>query len=257
MEGFGRVAVVTGGSSGIGRAIARELTAMNWRCVLIARREDKLREVAAELGAEFEICDVGDRAAVGRTASAVLARHGKIALLVNNAGIPGRGSFLSTEPEQIEEVVRVNYLGGVWCLRGFLPGLKAAAPSDLVNIVSIAGTVAWPDSGPYSAAKHAQLAFSRAIGPELAPLGIRVHTINPGLVETEGFPQHSRIASALARRLVAEPELVASRVLRAVKLNRRESFVPAWYRPASVVQALAPGLFARLLAARQTRGTAH
>ena len=221
--------------------------------MLLARREEPLREVADELGGEFELCDVSDRPVVERTAAAIRERHPAIAVLVNNAGIPGRGTFLTTDAERIEELVRVNYLGAVWCLRAFLPALEAAAPSDVVNIVSVAGTVAVPDSGPYSAAKHAQLAFSRAVGPELAPRGVRVHTINPGFIETEGFPQRSRMPSRVVRRTVREPELVASRVLRALDRNRAETFVPGWYRPVSVIQAVAPGLMTRALSARRMR----
>jgi uncharacterized protein len=249
----GRVAIVTGGSSGIGREIARALTGRGCLCVLLARREDRLRDAAHELGAEFEVCDVAERQAVERTAASIRERHPAIAVLVNNAGVPARGSFLTAKPTRIEEVVRINYLGAVWCLRAFLPALEAAAPSDVVNIVSVAGTVAVPDSGPYSAAKHAQLAFSRAMGPELAPRGIRVHTINPGFIETEGFPQRSRMPGRLAERTVREPDVVASGVLRALDRNRTEIFVPGWYRPVSVVQAVAPGLMTRALASRRMR----
>ena len=175
----------------------------------------------------------------------MLERHPQIALLVNNAGIPGRKGFLELEPERLEALIRTNYLGGVWCLRAFVPGLEAAGRADVVNIVSVAGTVAFPPSGPYSASKHAQLAFSRATAGELRPRGIRVHTINPGLVETEGFPQRGVLAGPLARTVI-EPEDVALRVVRAIERNRIESFVPAWYRAFAIVQALAPGLTARL-----------
>ena len=89
----------------------------------------------------------------------------------------------------IERLIRINYLGGVWVLRAFLPGLRAAAPADVVNIVSVSGVVAGPPSGPYSASKHAQLAFSRTVAAELRGEGIRVHTVKPGFTETEGFPQ--------------------------------------------------------------------
>jgi hypothetical protein len=106
-------------------------------------------------------------------------------LLVNNAGIPARADFLEGDPQQIEAVIRTNYLGSVWCLRAFLPALQAAAPSDVVNVVSVAGTVALPRSGPYAASKHAQLAFSRATAAQLRNRGIRVHTVKPGFVETE------------------------------------------------------------------------
>jgi short-subunit dehydrogenase len=241
-----QVAVVTGGSSGIGAAIARTLAGRRWKLVLLARSEERLVKIAREVGAEHEVCDVADRAQVDRVAESVRERHPAIRLLVNNAGIPGHGGgFLDLDPEQIEELIRVNYLGSVWCLRAFLPALEAGAPADVVNIASVAGTIAAGHSGPYSASKHAQLAFSRSVGVELAGSGITVHAVMPGLIDTPGFPNRSRFRSRVLQGLVAEPELVAEQVARAVERNRLEQFVPHWYRPAAIVQAAAPGLLAR------------
>jgi uncharacterized protein len=235
------VAVVTGGATGIGAALARRLTGADWRCVLVGRREERLRAIAEELGAEYEVCDVGDRDAVERMASTVRERHPEVHLLVNNAGIPGRGNYLDVPPERIEELVQINYLGSVWCLLAFLPALEAAAPSHLVNLVSIAGTVA---VGPYSASKHAQLGFSRSVAAELRPRGIHVHTINPGWVHTEGFPQ-DRIMRGRFGRIVVGPEYVADRIVRAIERDRGEIFVPGWYRAASLAQAILPTTFRR------------
>ena len=214
--------------------------------MLLARREDRLRRLSEELSCEYEVCDVGRRTDVERVAATVLSRHPQIHLLVNNAGIPGRAGFAAIDLDQLEEVLRVNYLGAVWCLRALLPGLEAARRSDVVNIVSVAGTVAFAPSGPYSASKHAELAFSRSTAAELRGRGIHVHTVNPGFVETEGFPQGSTLRSALLRRLVVGPEHVAQRVLEVLERDTRETFVPGWYRVAAVAQALAPGLVARL-----------
>jgi NAD(P)-dependent dehydrogenase (short-subunit alcohol dehydrogenase family) len=200
--------------------------------------------VARELDAEYAVCDVADRAQV----EALAPRWPRVGLLVNNAGIPARSDFLDGDPERIEAVVRVNYLGSVWCLRAFLPALEAARPADVVNVVSVAGTVAFPPSGPYTASKHAQLAFSRATAAQLRPRGIRVHTVLPGFVETPGFPQTSLLENPLTRRLVVGPELVADRVLDALDRDRTEIVVPRWYRPASILQAVAPALFAGVLA---------
>jgi len=239
-----QVAVVTGGSSGIGAAVARKLAERGWSCILLARGEERLRAIAGELGAEWELCDGADRSAVERTAAAICERHPRIGLLVNNAGIPGRGGFLRAEPERIEEVTRTNYLGGVWCLRAFLPALEAAAPSHVVNVVSVAGTVASGSAGPYTASKHAQLAFSRAVRAELRPRGIHVHTILPGFVETPGFPQRVRFSGRLLERLVVEPELVAKRIVSAIEHDRGEVLVPRFYRVAPIAQALVPRLVA-------------
>ena len=242
---MGKIAVVTGASSGIGAEIARGLARAGWHCVLIARREDRLRVLAEETGGEFEVCDVADRAAVVATAARVLERRPQIGLLVNNAGVAGRASFLDGDPAAIENVIRVNYLGGVWCLRAFLPGLEAAAPSDVVNIVSVAGDVAFPPSGPYSASKHAQLAFSRATAAQLRRRRIRVHTVKPGFVETEGFPQ-SWLPRPL-RRIVVGPEIVAAHVLASLDHGRGETSVPRYYGVAGRLQALIPNSFARVL----------
>jgi short-subunit dehydrogenase len=133
----------------------------------------------------------------------------------------------------------------VWCLRAFLPALEASAPADLVNVASVAGTIAAGHSGPYSASKHAQLAFSRSVGVELAGRGITVHTVIPGLIETPGFPNRSRFRNRMLQKIVAEPELVAEQIVRGIERNRLEQFVPRWYRPAAIVQAVAPGVLAR------------
>jgi uncharacterized protein len=214
--------------------------------VLLARREDRLRALAEELGGEYEVCDVGNREDVERVAASVTKRHPHLHLLVNNAGIPGRAGFAEIDAERLEEVLRVNYLGSVWALRAFLRALEAAGGSDVVNIVSVAGAVAFAPAGPYSASKHAQLAFSRATAAELAPRGIKVHTVNPGFVETEGFPQATRLRSPLLRRLVIGPDQVARHVIKTIRRNKRETFVPRWYRAAALAQALAPSLIARL-----------
>jgi short-subunit dehydrogenase len=243
------VAVVTGGSSGIGAAVARKLAEQDWECVVVGRREDRLREVAQEIDGEYEVCDVADREAVWRMADAVRERHTEIGLLVNNAGIAGRGNFVDLEPERIEELVRINYLGSVWCLLALLPALEAGAPSHVVNVVSVAGTVA---IGPYSASKHAQLAFSRSVARELRPRGIHVHTVNPGFVHTEGFPQDWLLRGRFGR-VVVGPEVVADRIVSAIEHDRPEIFVPRWYRAAALAQAIAPGTFRRLRARRAPR----
>jgi NAD(P)-dependent dehydrogenase (short-subunit alcohol dehydrogenase family) len=242
------VAVVTGGGTGIGAAVARRLAERDWLCVLVGRREERLQAIAAEIGGECEVCDVSDWAAVERVASSVRERHPQLGLLVNNAGVSGRGNYLDLPPERIEELIRINYLGSVWCLLALLPALEAGAPSHLVNVVSVAGTVA---IGPYSASKHAQLAFSRSMARELRPRGIHVHTVSPGFVHTEGFPQDWLLQGHL-RRLVIGPELVADRIVQAIERDRTEIFVPRWYRAAAIAQAVLPGPF-RCVPARRAR----
>lgn len=215
--------------------------------MLVARRVERLQALADEIGGEAEPCDVSLRTDVERMAAAVRKRHPLLHLLVNNAGIPGRAGFLDIDADRLEEVLRVNYLGGVWCTRALVPALERAHRADIVNIVSVAGTVAFPPSGPYSASKHAQLAFSRSITAELRRRRIHVHTINPGFVETEGFPQRTVLRNPFLRRAVITPDDVARHVIAAIERDRGETFVPRWYRVAALAQSVAPSALARVL----------
>lgn len=226
---------------------------LGWHCVLVARGRERLEAVAAETGSEAEVCDVADREGVQALARRVAERHEAVHLLVNNAGIPARGGFLVGSDERIEDVVRIDYLGGVWCLRAFLPLLERGAPSHLVNVVSVAGTVAFGPSGPYAAAKHAQLAFSRNVAAELAVRGIHVHTVCPGPVETDGFPQQRLLESGWRRRIVVQPERVADAILRAVDRGRPETFVPTGFRLAAAAAGVAPATLTRLAIRRRAR----
>ncbi len=245
-----RIAVVTGASSGIGEATARLLAEQGWHCVLVARREVRLRALAEEIRGEVEVCDVGDREAVEALAARILERHPALDLLVNNAGIPARPALDVVDLDLVEQVARVNYLGGVWMTRSLLPGLQAAASTrrtHIVNVVSIAGAVSFAPSGAYIAAKHAQLAFSRSLRATLRRSGICVHTILPGYVQTDGFPQQSLLEHRMLRRIVVQPERVATAIVKSVQRNRSEMAVPWFpYRPAIILYGIAPGLVSRL-----------
>jgi NAD(P)-dependent dehydrogenase (short-subunit alcohol dehydrogenase family) len=227
------VAVVTGASSGIGAALCRRLRADGYHVVGISRSP-------APDADEHEACDVADRVALEEVAARVLERHPRIDLLVCNAGVAGRQDFLVADPERIERTIGVNYLGAVWTLRAFRPGLVEG--SHLVNVVSVAGLIA---IGPYSASKHAQLAFSRSVAVELAEHGVKVHTVCPGFVDTPGFPQRQRFRGLTYRVVVVPLDLVVDRIMGAIERDRREIVIPRWYLPAVWLQALIPGIFAR------------
>jgi short-subunit dehydrogenase len=248
-----RLAVVTGASSGIGEATARLLAERGWRCVLVARRENELRRLASELGddAEVEICDVADRAAVDATTARILERHPEIDLLVNSAGILARGTFVDAPLDEIERALVVNYLGCVWVTRGLLPGITAAATTrgraDIATIASIGGAIVFSPAAPYSASKHAQVAFSHSLRAALHGSGVAVHTILPGFVTTPGFPHPKIFSSLLGRRFVVGPDHVARKVLSAVEHGTSEAIVPWFpYGIGAMAQAVAPKLTARI-----------
>ena len=202
-----------------------------------------MRTLADEIDGEVEVCDVGDRAAVEAMAKRLLERHPALHLLVNNAGMPARETFLDADLDLVERVLAVNYLGGVWCTRAVLPALKLANGAHVVNVVSIAGAIAFARSGPYIAAKHAQLAFSRCLRPTLSRHRIAVHTILPGFVQTEGFSQTALLRRRRARWLVTEADRVAESIVHAVERGRAEVTVPWFpYRLAVASHGVAPGL---------------
>src|SRR5262249_34629839 len=147
---------------------------------------------------------------------------------------------LVADPETVERTIGVNYLGAVWTLRAFRPGLGQG--SHLVNVVSVAGQFA---IGPYSASKHAQLAFSRSVAAELAPHGVKVHTVCPGFVDTPGFPQRKRFRGVSYRLLVVPVSYLVDRTAGGIDTDRREIVVTRRYLPAVWLQALAPGFVAR------------
>lgn len=231
----------------------RRLAGRGWRCVLLARREDRLRALGREIGAEWHVCDVSDRDAVERVAAQIRERHRAVNLLVNNAGVPARRDFLTAGPELVEDVMRINYLGSLWSTRSLLPALREARPdARVVNMVSVAGHVAFVPAGPYTASKHAQLALSRSLAAQLGREGIGVHTVCPGFVATEGFPQSDLRRNALLRRIVVGPERIADHVLGVIESGRAETFVPGYYRLAVLAQALMPRLVGRV--ARRSPG---
>ena len=225
-----------------------------WRCVLVARREDELQRLAAELGgqAEVEICDVADREAVAATTARILERHPAVDLLVNSAGILVRGSFVDAPLDEIERALVVNYLGCVWVTRGLLDGLREAARtsgrSHIATIASTAGAIVFTPAAPYSASKFAQVAFSRSLRASLRGTGVEVHTIMPGFVTTPGFPHPKIFSTPLGRPFVIGPERVAKKVLSAVERGKAELIVPWFpYGLGAMAQAVLPRTTARVL----------
>ena len=249
------LAVITGGSSGIGLAFARRLATRHWRLALVARGEERLHAAAAALPIEASahVCDVGDPEAVRALAADLLELGGgRIDLLVCNAGIPGRSGALDVDPAVARAVMDVNYHGMVGLTRALWPGL-VAAHGRVVNVCSVAGTVALARSAPYSASKHAALAWSRALAAVAPEAGVRVLTVNPGPVPTPGFPQSDLLAHRIGRRFVVSDDDCAVAIMRGLERRRTEIFVPEWWRFAGVLQAIAPTAFGRAAArARRT-----
>lgn len=189
MNTGGRVAVVTGASSGIGEATARALAASGYRVALLARRLDRITAVADELanGSIAVQADVTDRDSIVAAAGRVQDELGNADVLVNNAGVMLLGPFDSDQRDDYRQMIEVNLIGAITATEVFLDQLKDGG-GDVVNISSVAGRTARAGNGVYAATKWGMNGWSEALRLELLP-DVRVTLIEPGVVATE-LPTH-------------------------------------------------------------------
>lgn len=239
--------VITGASAGIGEATAHAYARRGADVSLVARREDRLRSVAAEverLGgrAAVFVADVGSREACEGALDDAVAAFGPVDLLVNNAGMPAGASFTELSVDEIERVMDVNFLSAVWFTRAAVPSMVDRRAGAIVFVASIAGKIGVPRAGAYCASKHAMVGFAEALAVEMRARGVRVVCINPGPVRTESFPHR-----LLPRRLVLEPDAIARALVRAVDRGTPERMIPRYYALAPLLRALAPPLYRRAL----------
>jgi uncharacterized protein len=241
------VAVVTGASSGIGEATARRLAREpGAKLVLVARRKDRLDALAEELGGATVIAaDLTDVDARQRVAAAVEAEHGRLDLLVNNAGGAWRGSFEESGWANVKRHMELNFESVVRLTEALLPLLRRSAPSSIVNVASTAGRVSRPRSGSYSASKFALVGWTDALHLEEKANGVHVGMVLPGFVATEGFPQRELVDRRATRWLVSTPEKVAEAIVEAGPGGRAERYVPRPYWAAAALRVLAPRLVRR------------
>jgi short-subunit dehydrogenase len=179
--------VVTGASSGIGAEVARDLSQRGYRVTLVARREDRLRELAAELGelADVHACDVTDQNARKGLADALAARGTAVSILVNNAGFGTSGPFIKTERERELDMVRTNIEAVVDFCALFVPEMAERGAGAVLNVASTASFQPLPMQAGYAATKAFVLSFSESLHEELKGNGVTVTALCPGPVKTE------------------------------------------------------------------------
>ncbi|TQM37508.1 SDR family NAD(P)-dependent oxidoreductase [Pseudonocardia cypriaca] len=188
----GRTALVTGGGSGLGAAIAEHLTRAGARVVVTGRRAEPLQEVAGRLGARAEVCDVADPAAVDALADRL--RDEEVSILVNNAGIAGPVAPLTEiAPDEWDEVFAVNVRGTYLVCRAFLPPMVARGDGDVINLASVSGKRPLTRRTPYCASKMAVLGLTSTLAFEVGPAGVRVNALSPGPVEGHRMDRNFRL----------------------------------------------------------------
>ena len=245
------IAVITGASSGIGEAAARRLAREpGATLILVARREDRLRALASSLGEDrvsWVAVDLLDEDAPARIRAHVEEHHGRLDLLVNNAGSGWRAHFADGGYENVRRTMALNFDAPVRLTEALLPLLRASAPSAIVNVASTSSRVARAGAGAYSASKFALAGWSDALWAEERPYGVHVGLVLPGFISTEGFPQAELTEKALTRWIVSTPERAAEAIFQAGPGRRAERYVPRPYALAAAFRVLTPGLVRRVM----------
>ena len=250
-------AIVTGASSGIGRAIAVELARHGADLVISARRRERLEQVAAEIAgsgrrAEIVAGDLTD----AHVRQAVLARaeqeFGGLDILVNSAGVAALGPFEDANPDRLRQIFELDFFSLVELTRAALPVLRRGRKPIVVNIGSILGRVAVPHLSEYSAAKFAVRGFTDALRAELHGSGVDVLLVSPATVETEIWERMLEETAPTAWRAPRglTPAAVATATVRAIRRGRREVLPGLEAKAFDLVNRFCPALVAWTLARR-------
>lgn len=246
----GKTALITGASSGIGQVFARELAARGMSLVLVARSEDRLRALAADLAERYAIraevlpADLGQPEAARQVHQEVKARGLMVDVLINNAGFATNGAFEALAPERDHEQVMVDVVAVVDLTHAFMPELLKRSPGTaIINVASTAGFQPLPYMAVYGASKAFVLSFSQALAEEYRTRGLRVLALCPGATATPFF-QIAGESAAVGRKRT--PEQVVATGLRALEQGRSVVIDGTF----NAVLAQVPRLFPRRLVAR-------
>ena len=247
--------IVTGASSGIGRAVAVGLAKKGASVMVNARREVRLRQLTEKIAqaggsAAYYAGDMTKEADRQRLIDTACQELGGLDSLINNAGLGGIGTFAAADPSRIRQIMELNFFAPVELTRLALPRLRKGRSPIIVNIGSVLGHFAVPRKSEYCASKFALHGFSDALRAELAAEGIDVLLISPSTTATEFFD--SAIADKSRQGKIASrtmpPESVANRVIRAMELGKREVILSAGGRLMVWIDRLFPGISAKLVA---------
>jgi short-subunit dehydrogenase len=229
MSYAGKIVVVTGASSGIGRVTARAFAARGATVVAVARREALLASLIEECRATSPLSgylagDLGERAFAERVVDDTVSRHGRLDVLVNNAAISKHKHLLHTSADEAEWVIRVNFLSALWTTFAAIPPMLRQGGGAIVNVSSFAGRVVPPREALYAASKAAMNAFTEGLWNDLAGTGIHAALVIPGPIDTEIWEKEDEPPAYHGRK--HPPEIVADAIFEVIERRRYEITVP-------------------------------
>ena len=245
MQIEGSTALVTGASSGIGRAVATALAQNGARVVGLGRDLPALQSLAEATGATVRQVDLECQRGAARVVEESRPDLPPIDILVNCAGSGRYGPLAEHSTEDIDRLLNVNVRAPIALTKAVLPGMRERGHGRVVNVASIAGRLGVPNETVYSASKGALAVFSRALNAELAGTGVGVTVVFPGVVQTPFFKRRGAPYSRDWPRPLP-PERVARAIVRAIVRDRAEVVIPNWLRVPIWLQATMPGLYGRL-----------
>jgi short-subunit dehydrogenase len=245
MDLRGAICLVTGASSGIGRATVDGLGAVGAMVIASGRDRSALEEVAARTGCSAIVTDLADPSQVDRLASEALGVHGRVDVLINNAGIGWTGRFADMDPSMADRIIRVNLLAPTRLTRALLPQMLSRRRGHVVNVASVAGHVGVGREAAYAAAKGGLITFSESLRYDLRGSGVGVTVVSPGIVDTPFFERRGGPVQHRFPRAVA-PHRVAEAMIRAVERGRPQVFIPRWLAFPPWLRGTLPGLYRAL-----------
>jgi NAD(P)-dependent dehydrogenase (short-subunit alcohol dehydrogenase family) len=262
----GGVAVVTGAGSGIGRALAQQLAAAGSALAIADVDEKGLSETAASLATKqaalsTHVLDVSEEASVRGFAEDVARRHGRVTLLINNAGVALHGTFEELSLDDLRWLMGINFWGVVYGVTYFLPILKQQPRAHIVNLSSVFGMIAPPGQSAYAASKFAVRGFTEAVRHELGGTSVSVSCVHPGGIHTP-IAKRARLgahASESKRQAAIDyfekvtptsPEAAAARILKGVLKSEPRILIGKDARQIDIVQRLRPATYWKMMAKR-------
>ena len=255
-----KTVVITGGNSGIGKALGFAFARRGSTVIILARNKQRLQQALKHLHVYNKksaayACDITNRKTVEKTVKAILQTYGKVDILINNAGYGMYKGFHESTHEELRSMMEINYFGTINMTKAVLPSMIKSHAGIIFNIASVAGKAGYPGASGYCATKHAIVGMTESMYYELKDKGVRVQMLCPGAVNTpfQNNPGYEHFDHKKRHSHIIQPEAVAKKVIRMLETNKFEDIIPLNAKIKILGKGIVPWL-SRKVIYRITRG---